>query len=120
MGGRAAVRGPVTGGATAQVTALLLASQQTGDNYGPGATSATQSGASIEGLGLSAFRIDLIVTLDPAYAQQRGLAMRTERLCIVVVETGAGAYSALMISVPDTRADLWAAYDSVVASLAAT
>lgn len=110
----------VTAGTTAQLVALLLTAQQTAGNYGPGATSATIRGADLEGLGRSAYRIDLLVTLDPAYAQQRGLAVRTERLCVVVVELDSGAFSAMTISVPDTRADLWASYDAIVAGLVVT
>lgn len=105
---------------TAQFTAILVAAQQSdpaSGNYGPGATASTVLGVEVDDLGLSAYRIDLMVTLDPAYRQQRGLAVRAERLCVVAVEVQPRRFSALTISVPDTHQQLWAGYDAVVAQL---
>jgi hypothetical protein len=101
----------------AKALALSIGKELSVSNYGDDPTSKIVSQAAIAGLGTDAYRLDQLITLDSAYARQRGLLARSEMLSVVVVAIGDGKYSALTITVPDTEKAWWTRYDAVVASL---
>jgi hypothetical protein len=103
-------------GATAQSETSDIVTYLLQSGYGTSPTSAVQGKKAVS-VGLSGYRQDVLITLDPAYAQSRGLTMKTELLTVVVVEVSKGVFSGLIMSVPDTKKAWWSQYDAVVASL---
>ena len=106
-------------GVSAQEVALRVGAQQAAANYGDDPTATQVSKAQIPNLGQDAYRLDQLITLNTAYAEDRGLLVRTEMLSIVVVRIDDDTYSAMAMSIPDTQRDWWSRFDQVVGSLKA-
>jgi hypothetical protein len=107
----------VSAGQSAQEAAeAVIKEQMSGGAYGDNATSKVQTQASVS-LGASAYREDVLITLDPKYAQSHGYKVRSELLSVTVVEIATGRWSAMYMSVPDTKKQWWSEYDGIIAGM---
>ena len=97
------------------LTAVLL-----DENYLDNPTSTTQKGAAVTINGRSGYRLDTLITLDPAAAAAAGTTTKQELLCVVAVQLDSGDYIAMEISVPDTKKAWWSRYDTVVSAMKVT
>jgi hypothetical protein len=111
--------GPVSGTSTDTLKTLAegLVSHFVDENYGDNPTQASQTSVAITVSGHKAQRVETLVNIDPAYAKSIGVKVTQEKLTVVVVTMDDGSFSALEITVPDTKKDWWTRYDSVVSSL---
>jgi hypothetical protein len=84
--------------------------------YGVGPSARTLGEHPRSFAGVPGYELVTDVTINPAYRASRNLHVKTERLWVVGLPTAAGI-SIFMLSVPDSRSDLWPKAEATVGTV---
>jgi hypothetical protein len=82
--------------------------------YGTDPASSTVSTTSTTVDGAAAWLTQTLITIDPAFAAQNQLRVKTERLWVLVIQIDADHRSAFTVSVPDVVQELWPTVPAVI------
>jgi hypothetical protein len=97
----------VTGNGNVTILANGFASAMGAQEYGPGPTVKRVRDTDANVDGHRAHLVESLITIAPAYRKKRHIKLTQERLWVVVVQIGAGQFSAWYVSIPDVRKPLW-------------